>query len=149
MLYGKSGVVDKIDDILPDTSKKSTIAERIEKGEISTKLNKWKQRKHIEGTNEFRTYKEGRNKKGHTYQSILTIDDNQTQKLINIFSGKGEPKKVKNNTSVNVEYVDADVVVGKYYSNGQYHDTKRFAIHYGKDGAHIIPVDPKGVFDDE
>ena len=44
VLYGKSGIVDKVDDILPDVPKKSTITERIEKGEISKKLDIWKQK---------------------------------------------------------------------------------------------------------
>ena len=149
MLYGKSGIVDKVDDILPDVPKKSTITERIEKGEISKKLDIWKQKKHIEGTNEFNTYKKGRNEKGRTVQNILTINDTQVQKLINDFAGKGEPKKVKNNASVNVEYAEANFIVGKYYSDGKYYDTKRFAIHYSKSGAHIIPVGPKGVFNND
>ena len=134
---------------MPDASKKSTIAERIEKGEISTKINRSKQDHHIEGTNEFKTYQDGRSKKGHTVQNILTINEHQTQKLINDFSGKGEVKKVKNNTNVNVEYAETDFAIGKYYSNGKYYDTKRFAIHYSKNGAHVVPVEPKGVFIDD
>ena len=106
-------------------------------------------KKHIEGTNEFNTYKKGRNEKGRTVQNILTINDTQVQKLINDFAGKGEPKKVKNNASVNVEYAEANFIVGKYYSDGKYYDTKRFAIHYSKSGAHIIPVGPKGVFNND
>ena len=59
-LYGKNGIAAKADDILSDIPKKSTIAERIEKGEISSQIHKGQQRKHIEGTKEYRDkYKDG------------------------------------------------------------------------------------------
>ena len=138
VFYSKNGIVAKAEAILPESQKKSTIAERIEKDEISTKIDKWKQNKHIEGTKEYRDrYKDGSNP-----QDILTVSMEEAQKLVDKFGGKGDPGKSDINGTW-TEFVDADYVVGKYYSNGEYHDTKRFTIHYGKKGAHVIPVRPK------
>ena len=124
--------------------KKTARLARIEKGEISVKLNWNKQKKHVEGTNEFTTYKEGRKKNKHTSQSILTIDKQRTQYLMEKYAGKGEQKKVKGTNSVNVEFVETDCIVGKYFKNNEYYETKRFSIHYSKNGAHIVPIGPKG-----
>ncbi len=140
VLYGKNGVVDRNNDILPDVQKKSTITERIEKGEISSKIHEGRQRKHIEGTKEYwDKYKDGSNP-----QDVLTISLEEAQKLVNKNAGKGTPGKSDANGTW-TEFADADYVVGKYYSNGEYHETKRFTIHYSKKGAHVIPVRPKGV----
>ena len=131
---------EKTVDILPDIPKKSTIAKRIEKGEIFSQIHKGQQRTHIEGTKEYRDkYKDGSNP-----QDILTISMEEAQELVNKYGGKGDPGK-RDINGIWTEFADADYVVGKYYSNGEYHETKRFTIHYSKKGAHVIPVRPKGV----
>ena len=68
----------------------------------------------------------------------------EAQELVNKYGGKGDPGK-RDINGIWTEFADADYVVGKYYSNGEYHETKRFTIHYSKKGAHVIPVRPKGV----
>ena len=41
-----------------------------------------------------------------------------------------------------IEYVTADLVIGKSYNlgTGKYEDTKRFAIRYSSKGIHLHPV---------
>ena len=39
-----------------------------------------------------------------------------------------------------IEFVTVDRVVGFYYEKGEWHVTRRIAIHYAKDGSHIVPV---------
>ena len=135
---GTNGIVAKADDILPDVPKKSTITERIEKGEISTKIISGRQNKHIEGTKQYKDkYKDGANP-----QDVLTISMEEAQELVDRYCGKGDPGKSDMNGTW-TEFMDADHVIGKYYSNGEYHETKRFTIHYSKKGAHVIPVRPK------
>ena len=139
---GTNGIVDKAENILPDVPKKSTIAERIEKGEISTKINSGKQDHHIEGTKGYMDYYKQRLKNGRTPQNILTIDEKTVQELINKYAGTGTPKIPGGNEPIKTEYIDAPFVVGKFYRNNKYYDTKRFAIYYGKEGAHIVPAAP-------
>ena len=135
---GTDEFVDRVDDILPELPKKSTITERIEKGEISTKIISGKQNKHIEGTKQYKDkYKDGANP-----QDVLTISMEEAQELVDRYCGKGDPGKSDMNGTW-TEFMDADHVIGKYYSNGEYHETKRFTIHYSKKGAHVIPVRPK------
>ena len=123
---------------LQGTPLKRTIKERINDGELSTRIHIGRQNKHIEGTKEYLDkYKDGSNPQG-----VLTISKEEAQKLIDKFQGTGT--KGKNNKSGEwTEFVDADTIIGKYYRNGQYWDTKRFVIHYSKKGSHIIPVQPR------
>ncbi len=123
---------------LQGTPLKRTIKERINDGELSTRIHIGRQNKHIEGTKEYLDkYKDGSNPQG-----VLTISKDEAQKLIDKFQGTGT--KGKNNKNGEwTEFVDADTIIGKYYRNGQYWDTKRFVIHYSKKGSHIIPVQPR------
>ena len=50
----------------------------------------------------------------------------------------------KDGTVKIIEYCDAEQVVGLYYGDNEYHDTKRFGIYYSKKGAHVVPTPPKG-----
>ena len=141
----KKGLVDKVDiKSYNDVYKNNSIKERIEKGELSKKISIGKQKKHIEGTKEFEDYKKSRIEKGKTVQSVLKINEKEAQQLIEEIAGKGEPKITNGKELIKVEYFDADFIVGKYYKDNKYYDTKRFAVHYGKNGAHIVPVKPKG-----
>lgn len=120
------------------------IKKRIESGEISSKLNPGQQNKHVSGTNEFLRYKESRMQNGKTPQSIVIASPEEVQNLISKHCGTGTVKRTRDGVFMDVEFCDADHVIGKYFSNNQYFDTVRFAIHYGKKGAHIVPVEPKG-----
>ncbi|MBQ7874910.1 MAG: hypothetical protein IJ306_07130 [Oscillospiraceae bacterium] len=104
---------------------------------MSTKILKGKQKKHIEGTKEYKDkYKDGSNPQG-----VLTISISEAQELINKYAGTGDAGK-SSEKGMWTEFVAADEIVGKYYKNGKYYTTRRFSIHYGNKGAHIIPVQP-------
>ncbi len=127
---------------LQGTPLKRTIKERINDGELSTRIHIGRQNKHIEGTKGYFDYYEQRLKIGKTPQNILTIDNKTMQDLIDKYAGTGTPKITRGNEPIKTEYIDAPFVVGKFYRNNKYCDTKRFAIHYSKNGAHIVPVAP-------
>lgn len=72
-------------------------------------------------------------------KSIFYGDNKKAQELLDEFAGKGQllPDGKK-------ERVDFGKPIGKYYDRdtGQYLETTRGMIHYGKDGAHIVPARP-------
>ena len=45
------------------------------------------------------------------------------------------------NSTKNYEILnECDDIIGKYYCDGQYIDTNKSVIHYGKKNAHIVPI---------
>ena len=62
---------------------------------------------------------------------------------IEIFLRTGEIKKPIRKSKVNSKSVIGKPI-GKYYDRdtGEYIETTRGMIHYGKDGAHIVPSEP-------
>lgn len=119
------------------------IKEKIERGEISTKVSRQQQNKHIRGTAQFEQYKATRLTQGRTPQSILTIPEAEAQDLILGLAGSGEIDATGSGTYRNVEFFNANKTVGQYFENSGYKDTTRFAVHYGKKGAHLVPVPPR------
>ncbi|HDR8261976.1 TPA: transposase [Bacillus cereus] len=92
------------------------------------------QEKHIPDTPNYKQeLANGKNK------SIFYGDNKIAQELLNKFAGKGQllPNGKK-------ERVDFGKTIGKYYDRdtGEYLETTRGMIHYGKDGAHIVPSEP-------
>lgn len=91
------------------------------------------QEKHIPGTPNYKQeLANGKNK------SIFYGDNKKAQELLDKFAGKGTT------VTKNKERVDFGEPIGKYYDpvTGQYIETNRGMIHYGKDGAHIVPAKP-------
>lgn len=115
---------------------------KIDSGELSSKVSVQQQQKHIEGTPQYERYLSDRTAKGRTPQSIFTLDIREAQKLVDIFSCTGTVTITKTGeTSVKIcEYVTTDAVIGKYYADDKFHDTKRICIYYGKKGAHVVPI---------
>ena len=122
---------------------KGVIQTRINKGEYSLILSEQQYLKHVEGTKQFDQYRQSRAAKGKTIQGRLTISADEAQHLIRAYTGKGMPKITKGGSVANVEYVTTSSIVGAYYDSpsGTWHETKRIAIHYGKRGTHIVPVE--------
>ena len=60
---------------LKNEKNRAILKEKIDSGEIPLKLNKGQQRKHIEGTHEYKIYLAQRQKNGKTPQNIVTIDE--------------------------------------------------------------------------
>ncbi|XCH21864.1 polymorphic toxin type 50 domain-containing protein [Bacillus cereus group sp. MS39] len=71
-------------------------------------------------------------------KSIFYGDNKIAQELLDKFAGKGTT------VTKNKERVDFGKTIGKYYDRdtGEYLETTRGMIHYGKDGAHIVPSEP-------
>ncbi|WP_235435081.1 polymorphic toxin type 50 domain-containing protein, partial [Bacillus cereus] len=91
------------------------------------------QEKHIPDTPNYKQeLANGKNK------SIFYGDNKIAQELLDKFAGKGTT------VTKNKERVDFGKPIGKYYDTvtGQYIETNRGMIHYGKDGAHIVPAKP-------
>ena len=91
------------------------------------------QEKHIPNTPNYKQeVANGKNK------SIFYGDNKTAQELLDKFAGKGQ--LLKNGR----ERVDFGEPIGKYYdrNTGQYHETTKGLIHYGKGGAHIVPSRP-------
>ncbi|WP_391509969.1 polymorphic toxin type 50 domain-containing protein [Bacillus pumilus] len=72
-------------------------------------------------------------------KSISYGDNKKAQDFLDKYAGKGETLGTKNK-----ERVDFGQVIGKYYDmdTGKYVETTNGMIHYGKDGAHIVPARP-------
>ena len=127
---------------LKNEENRGILKEKIRSGKFPLKVNIGQQRKHIEGTHEYKTYLEARLQKGKTPQDKLTISEDKVQEIVRkhhstgtvIISGKS-PENMKF-----VEYVTLDIEVGKCYCDGQYYGSNRIAIHYSKRGEHIFPV---------
>lgn len=130
---------------LKNGENRAILKEKIDSGEIPLKLNKGQQRKHIEGTHEYKTYLAQRQKTGKTPQNIVTIDEKELDIVLQKYATTGDVdarKKPDGHYKI-VEYVDTDIIVGQYFKNDQYHNSNRVAIHYSSRGEHIFPVPPK------
>ena len=120
---------------------RAIIRERIATGEYSLNLSRQQYLKHVEGTPQFAQYKADRLAKGSGQQSILTVDEATAQLIIQTLAGNGTPKMTNAGKVSNIEYGDWADFVGVYFKDGVPHRTKRVAIHYGKKGSHIVPVE--------
>lgn len=125
---------------LQNKENRAILKAKIESGEISTKIRHQQQAKHIAGTPQFEQYRASRLAKGKTPQSILTITEQDAQILVNRYASTGVVEIM--NTKI-IEYCDADHEIGKYFKNNNYSLTTRFAIHYSRWGAHIVPSTPR------
>ncbi len=141
-------IASKTESSVPDAkqqlneSKKNILKGKTDSGELLKSISFQMQSKHIEGTPQYEQYKNARLQKGDNPQSILTISREDAQELVDRYSGTGNISITPSgqNTIKIVEYVTADKVVGKYFADDKFVDTKRFGIYYGKRGAHVVPV---------
>lgn len=117
----------------------STISKKIEIGEYSTKLSRQQYEKHVIGTSKYEEYKISRLKKGGNPQSIITISIDEVQEIIEKMAGTGIIKVDRNGNMRPQERITCNKVIGKYYYHGQYIDTYKATIHYGKKYAHFVP----------
>lgn len=116
------------------TKKQEEVRKLIQSGEIPKKLNRGNQNKHILGSS---GYIEGR--------SYVYGDLEDMQKLVDQYSGTGNPKLRRNLEWTNKEFVTLDIPVGVTIDpeTGKKVETRRFAIHYGKKGTHIVPMEER------
>lgn len=121
------------------------LKEKIASGEISTVIRPQVQARHIEGTMEFERYKAQRISNGKTPQSVMTITMQEAQEFVDKYVGTGTVvvQTQKSGAIKIIEFTDADRVIGRYYKNNAYHNTKRAGIYYSKKGTHVVPTSPK------
>ena len=124
---------------IPQTSS-SMITKKIESGEYSIKLSHQQYEKHIMGTPQYNQYLIGRKKEGGNPQSVLTITEKEAQEIIKAKAGTGIVRVTRKGEPTSKEDITYGKVIGKYYGGGKYHDTNKATIHYGKKGAHIVPI---------
>ena len=96
-------------------------------------MNLGQQNKHIPGTNEYKTVLDN----GQT-KSIMYGNADDIQKLLDDFAGTGDW------LGTNKERVNFGKVIGQYIDpeTGIGVDTTIGIIHYGKNGAHVVPARP-------
>ena len=94
-------------------------------------INKGAQNKHIPSS---KGYIKGR--------SYILGDLDDVQELVNRYSGTGEIKLTAKGEWANKEFVVADGMIGMVVDpeTGDATSTKRFSIHYGRKGTHIVPA---------
>lgn len=121
------------------------LKEKIANGDISTAIRPQVQARHIEGTAEFERYKVQRLANGQTPQSILTITVKEAQEIVDKYACTGTVTiKTPKDAPIEIrEYKNVDKVIGQYYKNNAFHNTKRVIIVYAKKGTHIVPTIPK------
>ena len=118
----------------------STITEKIHNGQYSTKLSSQQFDKHVLGTAKYEEYLNTRLSGGGNPQSVITISKDEAQKIIETKAGTGIIKVDRNGNARPQEQITCDNIIGQYYYNGQYIDTNKAVIHYGKRNSHIVPV---------
>ena len=126
----------------------ATLMSKINSREISTRIRSQVQGKHIEGTKQFDEYLDIRRVRGQMPQSILTISEQEAQELVDKYRGTGDVviQKSGENSLKICEFCEADRIVGKWYGENRFHETKRFEIFYSKKGTHVVPV--KEIYND-
>lgn len=106
------------------------------RNEYNLTINPDKNNKHIEGTKEYFAYI-----KKNPNASILTIDSEKEQSIIDDYAGFGMKKRKKNGEFENKEVITTDEIIGYVYDiNGEKVYTKKGTIHYSKTGTHLVPT---------
>ena len=85
-------------------------------------------------------YRQTREAKGGNPQSHITISAAEVQEIIQTKHGTGIVRVDRAGNASNVEYITCDKIIGQYYAKGEFHDTKKAALHYSKKGTHLVPV---------
>lgn len=124
---------------------KATKVENLAKNQFADaknlKIHEGRQNKHIEGTNEYKTYKEHFDQKGQYGPAKLEISKEKAQEMVDKFHGSG----IINGKYPNKECVTVnDEIIGTSVNKktGKEVKTSVFEIHYSKDGTHIVPAYP-------
>lgn len=128
---------------LKNEKNRAILKEKIQSGEYPLTVNRGQQRKHIERTNEYKTYLQQRIASGKDPQGVLTISEEETAAVIQAYATKGHSISVIKGKDGNIkirEYVQTDKILGKCSKETVYADTGRVVFHYSKRGVHIIPI---------
>lgn len=112
--------------------KQEEIRELIRSEETPKNINRGNQNKHIRNSG---SYISGR--------SYIYGDLETAQSLVNRYSGTGEAKFNNAGEWTHKEFVTGNNIIGVTINprTGEAKETKRFSIHYGKHGTHVVPAD--------
>ena len=112
---------------------KEKARQHIQSGAVSKSVNTGNQNKHIHG------HKDNTGTKSPIYGDL-----NTAERLINQYSGTGDPLLKRNNEWNNKERIVTDHNIGIHIDKdtGTKTPTNCFIIHYGNSGAHIVPARP-------
>lgn len=115
--------------------------------EYPRKIDKGQQRKHFEGTNEYKNYSESFAVKGEYGPSRITISEREIEDLVNEYAGSGVLHSKLQGTAWNgVEVITQnDRIIGVCVNNqsGAEAETSVFKIHWSKKrGYHVVPDYP-------
>lgn len=113
------------------TQKREAARQTILSPDTPKSLNVGNQRKHV---------REESRDLGNRSFLYGTMED--AQDLVNRYSGTGEPKLDRKGNWTHKEHVVADRMIGEVVDpdTGEATPTHRFAIHYGKNGTHVVPA---------
>lgn len=105
---------------------------QIKSGELPLKLNVGNQNKHIITSKSYNFDEK---------KSYIMGDMEEAQALVNQYYGKGELKITSKGKWTNKEFVVIDKYMGYVFNPDKniFETSKRFSIHYGKKGTHIVP----------
>lgn len=137
---GRNGIIREGEQLRIPQIPSSTVTEKINSGEYSTKQSKQQYLKHVEGSPQFEEYKKTRIKKGGNPQSVLSISEEEAREIILEKSGTGIVRVDRKGNAKPQESVNCGKVIGYYFAKGEYHETTKVTIHYGKRGTHIVPI---------
>lgn len=109
------------------------IRAEILEGKHNLTINQGNQDKHIVSSH---SYKE------ELHKSIFYGDQTKAQEMVNEYHGTGKIKLTSKGEWAKKEFISVNEDVGTVFDaeSQEYVKTKRFAIHYGKNGTHIVPV---------
>ncbi len=124
----ESGIINK----RITQSSASAISKKISGGEYNIKLSEQQFLKHTKDTAQFENYKNSRIRAGGNPQSVLTVDYETAQKIISEKAGSGIVRVDKKGNPRPVEDINCGIIIGQYFGGGEYHDTVKASIHYGK-----------------
>lgn len=127
-----SALVRKLEKAYNENRKK--VLEQIRSADTPKSLNTGNQRKHIR--------EEGRDLGNRSFL-YGTMED--AQQLVDQYSGTGDPKLDRKGNWTHKEFVTADHLIGESVNpeTGVATPTHRFAIHYGKRGTHVVPMEER------
>ena len=121
-----------------DPNNRGVIAGRIVRGEYNLKQ---KHQKYLQHVKDSPQYKNATKSRGNP-QSYLSVSEDEAQKLIYRYAGKGNAR-IENDIVKNVEFVTVDHAIGYYNEKGVWHETDRMQIIYSKSGTHVVPTNPR------
>ncbi|BBK64789.1 phage head morphogenesis protein [Staphylococcus aureus] len=123
---------------------KNQMKEMIESGKIKIEINPEKQNRHSLGHRLYEEYKKKNLLKGKQTPSYTLLKNDELNKMLNQKFGTGRLIIENEKKWKNKEIINFGQIIGKYYIDGKFIETKWGTVHYSKTGSHIIPNGKEG-----